>query len=527
MLACDAVTMGDGRVAHSVEAWTALVSAEGGAGGGASGGASGTRTRVSATTDGCGGRARARAVACACAMTAVFAREIGAVMSMVDADGEAGGRRRGRGARACLARRRNERVGREYWVVVARADAGWGDGAVATGTRTMSFRIDESAGGEAAARRRAAEFTATAAFDAWVRGSKCVRGPKKPGLGGSRTRAKKHPYAYSGIMGDDVIDCACGDNEEYGFMVACETCGAWEHGECCGISSEEEIPKDYKCSSCVRRAEKNLAVLEYVGDEAAPRTNASTIQPPEPDELKGDDFGSIDDLASVLHGERVAVCCICGCEDCDDDYASMVRACSCLDGGAIAHASCVKSLGGGQKGSNARSRGTSRGNESLSCKACDDFGGKASGVTEPSKVDDMLRAFANAAEETAERYEAELMSFRANPRQRRPKNAGGDATVKKEKLKEIKSEVKPKVEKKKSTQTEATPSVTPPTPSTAEKPKSAGTPVSMMPLKKRRLMAWDSERKIHSSIDAQAKGLGLTENVNHERVELTNNIHSS
>ena len=140
---------------------------------------------------------------------------------------------------------------------------------------------------------------------------------------------------------------------------------------------------------------------------------------------------------------------------------------------------------------------------------------------------DMLRAFANAAEETAERYEAELMAFRANPRQRRPKNAGGDATVKKEKLKEIKSEAKPKVEKKKSTQTEATPSVTPPTPSTAEKPKSAGTPVSMMPLKKRRLMAWDSERKIHSLIDAQAKGLGLTENVNHERVELTNNIHSS
>ena len=53
-------------------------------------------------------------------------------------------------------------------------------------------------------------------------------------------------------MGEDFIDCACGDNEEYGFMLACETCGAWEHGECCGVKSEEAIPEGYACSTCVK-----------------------------------------------------------------------------------------------------------------------------------------------------------------------------------------------------------------------------------------------------------------------------------
>ena len=66
----------------------------------------------------------------------------------------------------------------------------------------------------------------------------------------------KHPCAYTGEMGEDFIDCACGDNEEYGFMLACEACGAWEHGECCGVKSEEAIPEGYECSTCVK--EKNV-----------------------------------------------------------------------------------------------------------------------------------------------------------------------------------------------------------------------------------------------------------------------------
>ena len=138
-----------------------------------------------------------------------------------------------------------------------------------TRARCERCRFGAARGRRGAARlkTRAVEFTTSAAFDAWVAGSKCVPGSKKEGLGGSRIRAKKHPYAYSGIMGDDVIDCACGDNEEYGFMVACETCGVWEHGECCRIQSEEAIPKDYACSTCVRRNEKTVAVLEFSSAE--------------------------------------------------------------------------------------------------------------------------------------------------------------------------------------------------------------------------------------------------------------------
>ena len=44
----------------------------------------------------------------------------------------------------------------------------------------------------------------------------------------------------------------------------------------------------------------------------------------------------------------------------------------------------------------------------------------------------------------------------------------------------------------------------------------------MLPLKKRRMIAWDSEQKVRSSVHAKLNG--LAENVKPERLELTNNI---
>ena len=453
----------------------------------------------------------------ACANTVVFAR---AVVRAMERDDSEGTRARRRGTDACVARRRNERTGAECWTVIARASAngGWGGDDV-EGTRTMCFRIDES--GEAAARTKAAEFTTTATFDAWVLGSKCTDGPKKAGLGSSTTRARKHHYAYSGIMGDDVIDCACGDNEEYGFMVACETCGVWEHGPCCDIHAEEEIPKDYMCSRCVRRDEKSVVVLDFASEEK------KHARLPLEDEIQGNHFGTVDDVVSILQNERIVVCCLCGCEDCDGDYAPMVRACACRGGGAIAHLSCMKSFNNSQKASNARARGSAGGTETTACKACGDFGGKASGIVDPDKVDEILRVLAKAVDDAREKNEEEMSAYRANPRQRRPKSSAVNAKLKNA----PESKAKVKVEQKRTTgqraQMEkatgtANGTTPPPTPPTAEKAKLSGTPTSMLPLKKRRMIAWDSEQKVRSSVHAKLNG--LAENVKPERLELTNNI---
>ena len=451
-------------------------------------------------------RARANAVVRDAGMTAALARGVGEAMKK--AGGTTTTKRGRRATTACVAKRRNERTGTEFWVVIARGGGEDEDEDASREMRTMSFRVGAGENAEAEARNRAAAFTASAAFDAWVRGTKCVPGPKKAGLGGSRVRAKKHPYAYSGIMGDDIIDCVCGDNEEYGFMVACETCGAWEHGECCRIYAEEEIPKDYKCSSCVRRSEKAVVLLEFASDDKAAslRTAPTPVRSPEGDEIKDDYFGTIDGIAALLKEDRIAVCCVCGCEDCDGEYGSMIRACACDSGGAIAHESCMKNWSdkySPQKAGNGRSRTTSRTPDTVRCKSCGDVGGKASGVTEVAKLDEMLKAFGKAVDDTSSRYEAEAMAYRANPRPR-PRTPVVETKPKKE---------KPKVEKKKvpaekpaQTQAEAAPPT--PKPSVKEE-KFSGTPLSMLPLKKRRMMAWHSEQT------------GLSENVKHE---LKNNI---
>jgi hypothetical protein len=413
-----------------------------------------------------------------------------------------------------VAKRRNDRVGAEYWVVIACGAEGDNEEEEYVGARdrTMSFRVEN--GDDDEAKRRATAFTASAAFDAWVSGSKCVPGPKDPGLGGSFVRAKKHAYSYSGIMGDDVIDCACGDNEEYGFMVACETCGAWEHGICCQIYSEKEIPKAYKCSACVRLAEKAFFVLEYSTTDdksnSQLRTAPRPVRPPESDEIEDDRFGTIDGVASLLQEERKVVCCICGCEDCDGGYGKMVRACSCDNGGAIAHESCMKDwiqssekapeVGGG------RSRATSRSTEAVvKCKACGDAGGKASGVADSSHVDEMIKAFSKAIEDTSARYEAEAKAYRANPKTSR-KGVTSERKPRKEKPKEPKSETKVKVEKKRSSPAaEEVPDVSKTNVApVVEKAKSkaekfANVSASMLPLKKRRMMAWDSEQKLRTS----------------------------
>ncbi|KAF4469028.1 Transcription factor BYE1 [Fusarium albosuccineum] len=54
---------------------------------------------------------------------------------------------------------------------------------------------------------------------------------------------------------DELIRCVCGateqDEDSGEAWIACETCGAWQHNVCVGVSSfDDEIPEHYWCEQC-------------------------------------------------------------------------------------------------------------------------------------------------------------------------------------------------------------------------------------------------------------------------------------
>ncbi|BFZ59761.1 Histone deacetylase complex subunit [Saitoella coloradoensis] len=65
--------------------------------------------------------------------------------------------------------------------------------------------------------------------------------------------------------GNDVIRCPCGDDDDSGFMVACDTCGVWQHAECVGIPSENDAPENYFCERC--RPDLHEALLKELEEE--------------------------------------------------------------------------------------------------------------------------------------------------------------------------------------------------------------------------------------------------------------------
>jgi hypothetical protein len=45
--------------------------------------------------------------------------------------------------------------------------------------------------------------------------------------------------------------CLCGDDtDDGGFMIQCEMCGKWQHGQCMGFEDPEEVKETYACDVC-------------------------------------------------------------------------------------------------------------------------------------------------------------------------------------------------------------------------------------------------------------------------------------
>ncbi|KAI5459374.1 SPOC domain-containing protein [Mariannaea sp. PMI_226] len=62
---------------------------------------------------------------------------------------------------------------------------------------------------------------------------------------------------------EEIIRCVCGateqDEDSGEAWIACETCGAWQHNVCVGVSSyDDEIPEHYWCEQCRPQDHKEL-----------------------------------------------------------------------------------------------------------------------------------------------------------------------------------------------------------------------------------------------------------------------------
>jgi hypothetical protein len=66
------------------------------------------------------------------------------------------------------------------------------------------------------------------------------------------SQSKKKRRKVDVVEDDDgEIRCLCGDNEDDGgFMIQCEQCGKWQHGECMGYEDPEEVNDSYACELC-------------------------------------------------------------------------------------------------------------------------------------------------------------------------------------------------------------------------------------------------------------------------------------
>lgn len=87
--------------------------------------------------------------------------------------------------------------------------------------------------------------------------------------GPSRQPAAITPPVDNGVrpdhyLGEDnsMIRCICGYDDDDGFTIQCEHCGAWEHGLCFGYVDEESAPDKFFCEMCVPRPVNRAAARE-------------------------------------------------------------------------------------------------------------------------------------------------------------------------------------------------------------------------------------------------------------------------
>ena len=118
------------------------------------------------------------------------------------------------------------------------------------------------------------------------------------------------------IVEDDEgeVRCLCGDNEDDGgFMIQCETCGKWQHGDCMGYEDPDEVNDSYACELCRPDLYKDITdrtakakskkktqkskekVLSHLNEKLIAQKSTKRKTPPSEDGSDDDSEFSVDD----------------------------------------------------------------------------------------------------------------------------------------------------------------------------------------------------------------------------------------
>ncbi|XP_022708978.1 PHD finger protein 20-like isoform X2 [Varroa jacobsoni] len=49
----------------------------------------------------------------------------------------------------------------------------------------------------------------------------------------------------------DIVHCVCGTTSRDGMIMQCDSCSAWQHGKCFGVTDPTTLPSRYLCQACV------------------------------------------------------------------------------------------------------------------------------------------------------------------------------------------------------------------------------------------------------------------------------------
>ena len=84
----------------------------------------------------------------------------------------------------------------------------------------------------------------------------------KEAKSGSKSAAACTTTTTKEVDAYEVIHCKCGQNVNRGFMIQCECCLCWAHGDCFGIDSDDQVASNYLCWVCKEPA-NHLKRLKY------------------------------------------------------------------------------------------------------------------------------------------------------------------------------------------------------------------------------------------------------------------------
>ncbi|XP_050526297.1 PHD finger protein 20 [Daktulosphaira vitifoliae] len=92
-------------------------------------------------------------------------------------------------------------------------------------------------------------------------------------------KIKKNKTEIESLRKEEVINCSCGSNQEDGLMIQCDVCLCWQHGYCNQINSEDQVPDNYVCNSCLNPSKKRRSKqYDYLQDWIKEGKVASVLQ---------------------------------------------------------------------------------------------------------------------------------------------------------------------------------------------------------------------------------------------------------